>query len=38
MGVNCGVKEMLVNGKKIEGNIIPVQKSDKEIEVFVKLG
>jgi cellobiose phosphorylase len=38
LGVCCGVKELLVNGKKIEGNIIPIQKSDKEIEVKVKLG
>jgi cellobiose phosphorylase len=38
LGVNSGVKELLVDGKKIEGNIIPIQKSDKVIDVKVKLG
>jgi cellobiose phosphorylase len=37
-GVNCGVKELLVNGKTTGGNIIPVQKSEKAIEIKVKLG
>jgi cellobiose phosphorylase len=37
-GVNKGVKELLVNGKKMEGNIIPIQKSGSTNKVTVKLG
>lgn len=37
-GVNQGVKELLVNDKKIEGNIIPLQKLGSTNKVIVKLG
>ncbi len=36
--VSKGVTSITVNGKKIQGNIIPVQKSVKKVEVEVVLG
>jgi cellobiose phosphorylase len=37
-GVNKGVKEILVNDKKVEGNIIPIQITGSTNKVIVKLG
>lgn len=36
-GINSGVKEMLLNGQKINGNIIPIQKSGSINEVKIIL-
>jgi cellobiose phosphorylase len=36
--VSKGVASLTVNGKKVQGNIIPAQKSGKKIEVEVVLG
>lgn len=37
-GVSTGVKRLTVNGKLIEGNLIPYKKEDKEVKVDVVLG
>lgn len=37
-GVSKGVKRITVNGKLIEGNLIPYKKGDKEVKVNVFLG
>jgi cellobiose phosphorylase len=36
-GVSKGIKSLIVNGKPIEGNLIPYKKEDKEVEVSVVL-
>jgi cellobiose phosphorylase len=38
IGVNSGVKELIINGKKIEGHVIPIFKQGTINKVEVKLG
>ena len=38
IGVQKGVKKLILNGEAIEGNLIPVSKLKKENEVLVKMG
>ncbi|MBN2073185.1 MAG: glycosyl transferase [Actinobacteria bacterium] len=37
-GVNKGVKSLSVNGKLVRGNLIPLNKEEKEVQVSVILG
>jgi cellobiose phosphorylase len=37
-GINHGVKELLLNGQKVEGNVIPLQKTGSINDVKVMLG
>jgi len=37
-GVSKGVKHLLINGKSIEGNLVPYKTEDEEVEVTVILG
>ena len=37
-GVNTGVKELVLNGKRISGNVVPLQPAGSVNEVEVKLG
>jgi cellobiose phosphorylase len=36
-GISKGVKQILLNGKAIEGNIVPFENSTNEVTVDVKM-
>ncbi|MBR0382713.1 MAG: glycosyl transferase [Eubacterium sp.] len=37
-GAECGIASVTVNGKEIEGNVLPQVKSENPVEVYVKMG